>query len=76
MPTDLAAKIISNKSRASVLNGIAAPQASGEKTTRIKLTGDERKRVEEMIKNASSLAEFERLEKMLSEGRVPGGIGE
>lgn len=41
---------------------------------RVKLTAAERKRVEEMIKNAKSLQEIAQLEKALNEGRIPGGV--
>ncbi len=49
----------------------AAPTSS--KNYRVKLTDKERKRVEELIKNAKSLQDIIRLEKELNEGRVPGG---
>ena len=45
-----------------------------DKAARVKLTDKERKRVEEMIRNAGSLEEIARLEKELGEGRVPGGV--
>lgn len=47
---------------------------TGGKASRVKLTEKEKKRVEEMIRNAKSLQEIARLEKDLSEGRVPGGM--
>jgi len=43
------------------------------KNYRVKLTPEERKRVEAMIKNATSLTDIIRLEKELNEGKVPGG---
>jgi len=43
------------------------------KNYRVQLTPEERKRVEAMIKNATSLADIGRLEKELNEGKVPGG---
>lgn len=46
-----------------------APGSS--KNIRIKLTDKERKKVEELIKNAKSLQDIIRLEKELNEGRVP-----
>lgn len=58
-------------SSSSALNG----GASTDKTYRIKLTDKERKRVEALIRNAKSLQEITRLEKELSEGRIPGGGG-
>lgn len=47
--------------------------SSSSKNYRVKLTDKERKRVEEMIKNAKSLQDIIRLEKELNEGRVPAG---
>ena len=52
-------------------NGTSAPSAV--KNYRVKLTDKERKKVEEMIKNAKSLQDIIRLEKELNEGRVPAG---
>jgi U2 small nuclear ribonucleoprotein A' len=47
--------------------------ATSSKNYRVKLTDKERKKVEEMIRNAKSLQEIIRLEKELNEGRVPVG---
>lgn len=52
------------------------PSSNGTSTTtaknyRVKLTDKERKKVEELIRNAKSLQEIIRLEKELNEGRVP-----
>jgi U2 small nuclear ribonucleoprotein A' len=47
--------------------------SSSSKSYRVKLTEKERKKVEEMIKNAKSLQEIIRLEKELNEGRIPTG---
>lgn len=53
------------------------PSTNGDATTsssknyRVKLTDKERKKVEELIKNAKSLQDIIRLEKELNEGRVP-----
>lgn len=52
-------------------NGTSAPTAA--KNYRVKLTDKERKKVEEMIRNAKSLQDIIRLEKELNEGRVPTG---
>ena len=41
------------------------------KNIRVKLTDKERKKVEDMIRNAKSLQDIIRLEKELNEGRVP-----
>ena len=49
----------------------------GDKAYRVKLTEKEKKRVEMLIRNAKSLQEIARLEKELSEGRIPGsGMGD
>lgn len=78
-PSDLAKKVAAQKSRtnfdmsstsdssAAFTNGNA-----GGRNEKIRLTGEEKKKVEELIRNAKSLKEIERLEKMISEGRAPG----
>ncbi|EHA52164.1 U2 snRNP complex subunit [Pyricularia oryzae] len=75
-PTELALKIIGTK--ASSLDKAAksanAPSTAGSKLSRIKLTDEERQRLQERIKNAKSLDEILRLEKELNEGRLPAGI--
>lgn len=50
-------------------NGIAT--SSSSKNYRVKLTDKERKKVEELIRNAKSLQDIIRLEQELNEGRVP-----
>lgn len=73
-PTALASKIIGTKSRTFDTSiSAATDRASNDKAIRVKLTDAERKRVEEMIRNAKSLQEITRLEKELNEGRIPGG---
>jgi U2 small nuclear ribonucleoprotein A' len=70
-PTALGEKIRGIKSRTfetPVANGAAPAQG---KNYRVKLTEKERKRVEELIRNAKSLQDIIRLEKELNEGRVP-----
>lgn len=52
-------------------NGTSTPAST--KNYRVKLTDKERKRVEELIRNAKSLQEIIRLEKELNEGRIPTG---
>ena len=47
--------------------------ASTSKNYRVKLTDKERKKVEELIRNAKSLQDIIRLERELNEGRVPSG---
>lgn len=58
--------------------GPAAALANGpadtSKLARIKLTDAEKKKLQEMIKKASSLEEIIRFEKMLNEGRLPPGF--
>ena len=44
------------------------------KMARLKLSEEERKKLQDMIKRAGSLQEIIRLEKMLNEGRLPSGI--
>jgi U2 small nuclear ribonucleoprotein A' len=69
--TPLAKNIISKKA---VAVGGADDDTNGVQG-RVKLTSKERKKVEQMIRNAKSLAEIERLEKELTEGRIPIGAG-
>ncbi|CAG8970799.1 hypothetical protein HYALB_00001586 [Hymenoscyphus albidus] len=71
-PTELASRTMGVKSRTfdtPSANGIAAAQTN--KNYRVKLTDKERKKVEELIRNAKSLQDIQRLEKELNEGRVP-----
>ena len=46
----------------------------GEKNYRVQLTAEERRRVEEAAKKATSIKEIEMLEKELREGKIPGGV--
>ena len=77
-PTELAAKIRGVKSR----TFDAAPTSNGRTTTgsgkafRAVLTETEKKRVQEMLQNAKSMAEIDRIEKDLAEGRVPRGAAD
>ncbi|KAF8854190.1 small nuclear ribonucleoprotein U2, A [Acephala macrosclerotiorum] len=71
-PSALASKIMGVKSKTfdiPTANGASA--ASSSKNYRVKLTDKERKKVEELIRNAKSLQDIIRLEKELNEGRVP-----
>ncbi|KAJ5690412.1 U2 small nuclear ribonucleoprotein A [Penicillium macrosclerotiorum] len=72
-PSALASKISGIKSRAFDTSSTAATRTTADKAVRVKLTDAERKRVEKMIREAKSLQEITRLEKELSEGRIPGG---
>ena len=47
-----------------------------EKSMRVKLTETEKKRVQEMVKNAKSMQEISRIEKDLNEGRIPAGAAD
>ncbi|EON60879.1 hypothetical protein W97_00089 [Coniosporium apollinis CBS 100218] len=75
-PTELAQKIMSVRSRATTASSAGANGAPGtEKAAgRVRMTEKEKKRLEELIRNAKSLAEISRLEKELSEGRIPAGV--
>ncbi|KAG8527591.1 U2 snRNP complex subunit [Bacidia gigantensis] len=78
-PSALASKIMGIKSRTFDLPSSGAPNgisSSTNKVSRVKLTDKERKRVEQLIRNAKSLQEITRLEKELNEGRIPGGGGD
>jgi U2 small nuclear ribonucleoprotein A' len=70
-PSALASKIMGIKSK--TFDVPSANGVPGQKGMRVKLTEKERKRVEEMIRNAKSLQEIVRLERELNEGRVPVG---
>ncbi|KAE8146528.1 leucine-rich repeat-domain-containing protein [Aspergillus avenaceus] len=73
-PSALASKIIGIKSRTfDIPSGGPADRTPADKAVRVKLTENERKRVEKMIREARSLQEITRLEKELNEGRIPGG---
>lgn len=73
-PTALASQIMGLKSNTFDIpvNGTSGMSGSG-KNVRVKLSDKERKKVEELIRNAKSLQEIIRLEKELNEGRVPAG---
>jgi len=75
-PSALASKIMGIKSRTfdtttSLASNGTSTNPSGNKNYRVKLTDKERKKVEELIRNAKSLQDIIRLEKELNEGRVP-----
>ena len=75
-PSELAAKIRGVQSKAiDVSSGGAKAPAAG-KAMRTQLTDSEKKRVQDMIKNARSLAEISRIEKDLAEGRIPQGAAD
>jgi len=73
-PTALAQKILTIRSRTnlsdfSATNGTAA--LTGEKQYRVKLTQKEKEKFAELIRNAKTLQEVQRLEKEMNEGRIP-----
>lgn len=74
-PSELAAKIRGVKSKTfdagATTNGKVA--TGGGKSFRAVLTDSEKKRVQQMLQNAKSMAEIDRIEKDLAEGRVPKG---
>ncbi|OCK83608.1 L domain-like protein [Lepidopterella palustris CBS 459.81] len=72
-PSPLASKIMGIKSRTFDLPSEPNGFASASKVSRVNLTDSEKKHVEELIRNAKSLSEITKLEKELSEGRIPGG---
>ena len=79
-PTELASKIMGIKSKAfdtaAAAPGDSTSSGGGLATrmSRIKLTDKEKKRLQDMIKKATSLDEITRLETMLREGRLPAGV--
>ena len=50
--------------------------SSSTNISRLKLTEEEKKRAEHLIRNAKSLQEIAALEKAMAEGRVPGTLGD
>jgi len=71
-PSAAASKIMGIKSKTFDVSS-SLPSTNGSKS-RVKLTATEKKRVEELIRNAKSLQEIDRIQKDLAEGRVPGGV--
>lgn len=55
-------------------SGSGPSATTSTKISRLKLTDKERKKLQDMIKKASSLEEIIRLEKALNEGRLPPGV--
>ncbi|KAI1746930.1 L domain-like protein [Xylaria castorea] len=77
-PTDLATKIMNVKSKtfdtSSSLDSGGGAAGLSMRMSRIKLTDKEKKRLQDMIKRATSLDEITKLESMLREGRLPAGV--
>lgn len=69
-PSGLASQIMGVKTRTFDV-AAAGDAAARPKNYRVKLTDKERRKVEELVRNAKSLQEIIRLEKELNEGRVP-----
>ena len=51
-------------------------RAGAQKGMRTQLTASEKQRVQDLIKNARSLAEIAKIEKDLAEGRIPQGAAD
>lgn len=80
-PNELATKIRGVKSKTfdvggTTTNGKTAGGGGGGKSFRAVLTESEKKRVQQMLQNAKSMAEIDRIEKDLAEGRVPRGAAD
>jgi U2 small nuclear ribonucleoprotein A' len=75
-PSELAAKIRGVKSKTVDASSGGAKAPTAGKAMRTQLTESEKKRVQEMIQNARSLAEISRIEKDLAEGRIPQGAAD
>lgn len=79
-PTELVGKIRGVKSKIAdsgvATNGRVAQRDGGGKAFRAVLSETEKKRVQEMLQNAKSMAEIDRIEKDLAEGRIPKGAAD
>jgi U2 small nuclear ribonucleoprotein A' len=76
-PTELASRLMGIKSKTfdvTANNGAAGSGGLASRLARIKLTDKEKKRLQDLIKKATSLDEIAKLETMLREGRLPPGI--
>lgn len=72
-PTELTKSVLSVRSNNPL--AFSAPTMNGTTaTSRMKLTDVEKKKIEQLIRNAASLADVQRLEKALNEGRIPAGV--
>lgn len=56
--------------------GVNGKAHTSGKAMRTQLTETEKRRVQDMIQNAKSLAEITRIEKDLAEGRIPAGAAD
>lgn len=75
-PTELAAKLRGVKSRRFEAGKVNGQVGAGGKTFRAVLSESEKKRVQELLQNAKSMAEIDRIEKDLAEGRIPHGVAD
>lgn len=78
-PTPLAAQVRGVKRKtfdASIATNSRVPAGSGGKAFRAVLTETEKMRVQELLQNAKSMAEIDRIEKDLAEGRIPKGAAD
>ena len=75
-PSELAARIRGSKSKTFDVLGTSAAAKSGGKAMRTQLTDSEKKKVQDLIKNARSLGEIAKIEKDLAEGRIPQGAAD
>lgn len=72
-----ARQILSVRSAKSLTSTSLSSQTNGTtsgKAYNVKMTEEETKRFQELIKNAKTLAEVARLEKAYQEGRIPAGM--
>jgi len=72
--SNIKSRTFSVPSTESIVTQANASANNTEKVSRVKLTDKERKRVEQLIRSAKTLAEITRLEKELNDGRIPGGV--
>jgi U2 small nuclear ribonucleoprotein A' len=74
-PTELAQSIMAVRSSRPMIYG--APTTNGvSKAKKSQLTAEEKARYQVLINKATTLAEVQKLEKMLNEGRVPPAVDE
>jgi U2 small nuclear ribonucleoprotein A' len=73
-PTELAQSIIAVRSnKASAFSGTITSNGDG-KSSNVKITEEEKKRFQQLIQKARTLAEVQKLEKAYHEGRLPAGV--
>ncbi|KAM7200072.1 Leucine-rich repeat domain containing protein [Naviculisporaceae sp. PSN 640] len=74
-PTELARKIIGIKSKSfDVGTSANGEKEKASKISRLNLTPEEKKKLADLVKKATSMEEINRLEKDFMEGRIPAGI--